>query len=94
MQKEIEKSFFVFDIIASLLVVLNSLDYADNACHWQAMCWQTVLGICLLLKETFSNATTFKVINESFKGAAIQIPTEFRPICHVVFLKVLWNTAL
>ena len=53
------------------------------------MCEQTVLGIRLLLKETFFNATTLIVNNQYSKGAAIQITTMFRPICHVVCLRVL-----
>ena len=35
-RKKFRKSFF-FDIIASELVALNCLYYADNACHRQAM---------------------------------------------------------
>ena len=31
---------------------------------------------------TFSNATTFTVINEYCKGAVIEIATVFQPICH------------
>ena len=53
------------------------------------MCEQTVSGFCVSLKETFSNATTFKVINKYCKGAVIQIATMFRPIFLVVFLRVL-----
>ena len=30
MQKKIQKNFFVFDIIASELVAINCLYYADN----------------------------------------------------------------
>ena len=70
-KKKVEKKFFVFEIVDSKLVALNCLYSADNACHRQALSEQTVLGICLLLKKTFSNATTFKGINKYFKGAAI-----------------------
>ena len=37
MQKKVEKKFFVFEIVVSELVALNSLYSADNACHQQAM---------------------------------------------------------
>ena len=47
------------------------------------------LGFCVPLKETFSNATTFTVLNKYFKGSAIQIPTVFGPISLVVCLRVL-----
>ena len=48
------------------------------------MCEQTPLAFCVSLRETFSNATTFTVINKYCKGAAIQIATVFRQICCVV----------
>ena len=89
MQNKIDKRFFIFGKIASELVPLNCFYEADNACHRHSMCYETVLGICLLLKETFSNGTTFKVINKYFKGAAIQIGILFRPIFHVICLRVL-----
>ena len=50
------------------------------------MCQQTTLGFCVSLKETFSNKTTFTVINKYWKSAVIQIATVFRPICRVVCL--------
>ena len=53
------------------------------------MSYQTVLGFCVSLKETYSNATTFTVINKYRKGAFIQIATVFRPICRVLCLRVL-----
>ena len=88
-QKKIRKIFFVFDIIVSHLVALNCLYKADNASHRLSMSYQTALGFCLLLKETFSKATTFTVINKSCKVPAIQIATVFRPIFFVICLRVL-----
>ena len=92
MQEKIDKKLFVFEIIASQLVALNGLYWSDHASHQLSMCWQTVLGFCVLVKETFSNATTLTLINKYCKDAAIQIATVFRYICRVVSLKVLWNT--
>ena len=83
-KKKIEKMFFVFEIIASELVALNCLYQVDNACHRQSMCYQTVLGFCVSLKETFCNVFTSTVIDKYGKGAIVQIATVFRPICHVV----------
>ena len=37
MQKNIQKKFFVLEIFASELVVLNCLYQAENACHRQSM---------------------------------------------------------
>ena len=44
----------------------------------------SVLGFYVSLKETFSNETTFTVINKSCKGAVIQIATVFQPIWRVL----------
>ena len=87
--KKYQKKLFVFDVIASELVALNCLYQADNVCHRLPMCQQTVLGFCLSLKHTFSNATTFTVINKNRKSAIIQTATVFRPIFHVLCLTVL-----
>ena len=87
-----EKKFFVFQIIASEFDALNCLYEADNVCHWLWMCKQKALGFCVSLKETFSDATTFTVINKYCKGAAVQIATVCWPICRVVFLTFVWNT--
>ena len=81
--------FFVFEIIASELVPLNCLYPADNVCHILSFYYEKVLGICVSLRETFSNATTLTVINKYWKGAVIHIVAVFQPICHVVCLRVL-----
>ena len=74
-RRKIQKFFFVFDIIA---------------CHRLSMCY-TVLGFCVSLTETSSNATTSTVINNYCKGAALQIAKFCLPICRVVCLMVLWK---
>ena len=53
------------------------------------MGYQIASGFCVSLKDTFSIATTFTLINKYWKGAVIQIATVFRPICHVVSPTVL-----
>ena len=53
------------------------------------MGYQIDLGFCLSLKDTFSIATTFTVINKYSNGAVIEIATVVRPICRVVSLRVL-----
>ena len=76
-KKKNQKKLFLFEIIAPELVSLTSLYKAGNACQRLSMCEQTLLGFCVSLKETFSNVTTFTVINNYCKGAAIQIATVF-----------------
>ena len=41
-KKKKQEKFFVFEIIACELVVLNCLYYADSAFYWQSMGEQTV----------------------------------------------------
>ena len=41
-KKKKQENFFVFEIIACELVVLNFLYYADSAFYWQSMGEQTV----------------------------------------------------
>ena len=50
------------------------------------MSQQTTLGLYVSLKESFSIAAIFTVINKDCKGAVIQIATVFRPISRVVSL--------
>ena len=45
---------------------------------------QAVLRYCISLKESFSDAITFTVINKYNKGAVVQIATVLQPICYVV----------
>ena len=88
-KRKIHKMFFVFEIIVSELLALNCVYSGNNASHRVSMSQQKTLGCCVSLKVTFSNATTFTVINKYRKGAAIQIGTVFRPICLVLSLWVL-----
>ena len=55
----------------------------------QSMCEQTVLRFFISLKETFSNAITFRVINKYGKGALIRIATVFQLVYHVALRIVL-----
>ena len=38
MKEEIEKKFFVFEIITSEFVALNCLDQEENTCHRHSVC--------------------------------------------------------
>ena len=38
MRREMEKKFFVSEIIVSELVALNCLYSEENTCHWESMC--------------------------------------------------------
>ena len=63
MQNKIEKKFLVFQIIASEMAAVNCLYYEGNACHNKSMRSETVLRLCISVREIFSNAIAFKMIN-------------------------------
>ena len=89
MHKKIEKKFFVFEIIASELVALNSVYSEENTCHPHSMCCKTVLRFCMSLTQTFCKSIAFTVINKYGKGGVLDISTKFEHIYHVAFRRIL-----
>ena len=63
MQKKIEKKFLFSEIIASEMAAVNCLYYEGNACHNKSMRSKTVLRLCMSVREIFSNAIAFTMIN-------------------------------
>ena len=63
MQKKIEIKFLVSQIIASGMAAVNCFYYEVNACHSQSMPSETVLRLCISVREIFSNAIAFTMIN-------------------------------
>ena len=63
MQNKIEQKFLVSQIIASEMAAVNCLYYEGNACHNKSMRSETVLRLCISVREIFSNAIAFKMIN-------------------------------
>ena len=63
MQKKIEKKFLVSQIIASEMAAVNCVYYKGNACHNKSMGSETVLRLCISVREIFSNAIAFTMIN-------------------------------
>ena len=63
MQNKIEQKFLVSQIIASEMAAVNCLYYEGNACHNKSMRSETVLRLCISVREIFSNAIAFKIIN-------------------------------
>ena len=63
MQKKIEQEFLVSQIIASEMAAVNCLYYEGNACHNKSMRSETVLRLCMSVREIFSNAIAFTMIN-------------------------------
>ena len=63
MQKKIQKKFPFSQIIASKMAAVNCLYYEGNACHNKSMRSETVLRLCMSVREIFSNAIAFTMIN-------------------------------
>ena len=63
MEKKIEKKFLVSQIIASEMAAVNCLYYEGNACHHNSMRSETVLRLSMSVREIFSNAIAFTMIN-------------------------------
>ena len=63
MEKKIEKKFLVSQIIASEMAAANCLYYQGNACHNNSMRSETVLRLSISVREIFSNAIAFGMIN-------------------------------
>ena len=63
MQNKIEKKFLVSQIIASGMAAVNCFYYEGNACHNKSMPSEIVLRLCISVREIFSNAIAFTMIN-------------------------------
>ena len=63
MQKKIDKKFLVSQIIASGMAAVNCFYYEGSACHNKSMPSETVLRLCISVREIFSNAIAFTMIN-------------------------------
>ena len=63
MQKKTQQKFLVSQIIASEMAAVNCLYYEGNACHNKSMRSETVLRLSMSVREIFSNAIAFTMIN-------------------------------
>ena len=63
MQKKIQKKFLVSEIIASEMAAVNCLYYEGNASDNKSMRSESVLRLCMSVREIFSNAIAFPMIN-------------------------------
>ena len=63
MQKKFQKKFLVSEIIASEMAAVNCLYYEGNGCHNKSMGSETVLRLCMSVREIFPKAISFTMIN-------------------------------
>ena len=70
-----EVRFLVSGIIASEMAAVNCLCYEGNTCHGKSSRQETVLRLCISVREIFSNAIAFIDIHKYAKSAVLHIST-------------------
>ena len=83
MEQEIQKKFFVFQIITCELRVANSGNMEQHTCHRRSICQETPLRFHLTLGETFSKSTSLRMMKKHDKTALIKISQVFETFVHV-----------
>ena len=78
-----KKLFMAFKIIASDFAAGISLSYQENTCDRLSMFSQTVLTFWILFREIFSNSICLGIMENSDKGAPVQISVVFGTREHV-----------
>ena len=87
MKKKIHKKRFIFEIITSEFVVLNCLYQEENTCHRHSVCYETVLGFCTSLKETFCKTIDLPVINKYGKELSLKFEKCFGAFTMLLFVR-------
>ena len=64
MEQKIDKMFFIFQIVAFELRVVNFHNLEQNTCHQQSMCEHLPLIFHLKLGETFSKSTSMRMMEK------------------------------
>ena len=62
-KKKIQKKFLVSEIMASEMAAVNCLYHEGNTCHDKSMRYEAVFRPCISVREIFSDAVAFTVIN-------------------------------
>ena len=83
MQQRFEKLTLFFKIISCQLFKGISLCYQENTCDRPSMFSQTVLTFWILFREIFSNSICLGIMENSDKGAPVQISVVFGTREHV-----------
>ena len=90
MQRKIEKTSFVFDILVSELVRCVNFSLLRRECLSSAInVLRNSLKILNRTRKTFSNSITFEVINKYSKGAVAQNATVDGHVYHIACERVL-----
>ena len=89
MQREIEKIFFMSEIIESDLVSPNCLYSEQDTSHRHPMRQQVVPRFCVSIRQTFSNSIDLEVFNQYVKFPFMKISTVFGHVYHVACRGVL-----
>ena len=88
-KKKMEIRFLVSGIIASEMAAVNCLCYEGNTCHGKSSRQETVLRLCISVREIFSNSIVLVDINKYAKRVVVQISSVLLPADHAGCQSVL-----
>ena len=83
MKQKVEKTFFVFQIIAFELGVANPCNVLQDTWNRQAMCQQIHKRFQRTLGETFYKSTSLRKLKKDDKSAVMEILQLFATLSHV-----------
>ena len=82
MEQEIEKKFFVFQILAFELGVANSRNIENYTCHGHSICSKIPLRFNLTLGDTFSKSTSPRMMKKHDTSTLMEFSQVFGTFSH------------
>ena len=77
MKQKNNKKLLVLNIIPFELGTTHSHNLEQDICHWQSMCYETLLRFNISLREIFSKSASRRVMKIYDEGAFMKICQEF-----------------
>ena len=90
MQKKIQKKFLVSEITASEVAAVKCLYYEGNTCHSQSMRQETVLRLCISVREIVPTQLPSQW-SKTFNGGVLHIWTVLVAVHEAASQSVLWS---
>ena len=77
MKQKYQKKLLVLKLIAFESGMTNSHNVEQDICHWQSMCYETLLRFNISLREMFSKSGSPRVMKKYRGSALMKILQEF-----------------
>ena len=77
MKQKYQKKFLVLKVIAFESGMTNSHNVEEDICHWQSMCYETLVRFNIPLREMFSESGSPRVMKKYRGSALMKILQEF-----------------